>query len=255
MKILLIGDIVGKPGRRIVKELLPIIKQKHNIDFIIANGENIAGGSGVTEKTLDELFYDAGVDVITTGDHIWKKRETQKFIDNYDNLVRPLNYPEGVPGKGSVITNGIAVISLLGRIFMNPIDCPFRIVEKEIEKIKEKTNIIIIDFHAEATSEKIAMGWFLDGRVTAVVGTHTHVQTADERILNKGTAYITDMGMTGSMDSVIGRTKDAVIQKFLTQLPVKFEVATEDVRLNGVLIEIDEKSGKAVNIERIQERF
>jgi len=258
MNILVIGDIVGKPGRKAITELVPVIKDEFNIDVVIANGENTAGGSGVTEKTLSPL-YSAGVDVVTTGDHIWRKKETAGFIDDYSNLLRPCNYPPGVKGKGSVIISvgdkKIGVVNAIGRVFMQPIDCPFRAVKVEIEKLKKETNIIIFDFHAEATSEKVAMGWYLNGEVSAVVGTHTHVATADETILNKGTAYITDIGMTGSMDSVIGRKKEPVLQKFLTQVPARFDLAVDDVKLNGVIIEIDENSGKAVKIERISRRL
>ena len=256
LNILVIGDIVGKPGRELVQELLPEIKKEYSIDVVIVNGENMAGGSGVTEKPLKELLA-SGVNVVTSGDHIWKKKETQTFIDNYPQLIRPANYPQGTPGRGSyllelkTLNKPVGVVNVNGRIFMDPLDCPFKAVKREVEKLKERTNIIIVDMHAEATSEKVAMGWFLDGEVSCVFGTHTHVPTADERILPLGTAYITDVGMAGAHDSVIGREKNPVIERFLTQMPQKFDLATGDVRLNGAIISVDENTGKATGIERI----
>jgi 2',3'-cyclic-nucleotide 2'-phosphodiesterase len=255
MKILFIGDIVGKPGRRAVRELLPEIIFQHKIDFVIANCENAAAGFGVTRDVVEEIFG-SHINVLTSGNHIWDKREINEFIGDYETLLRPANYPVGSPGWGSVIrpdSSGIScgVINLMGRVFMKPIDCPFRAAEKEIEKMKKYTKTIIIDMHAEATSEKEAMGWFLDGRVSAVLGTHTHVQTADESVLPGGTAYITDVGMTGPFNSIIGIRKDAVIERFLTQIPNKFDVAKDDVRLQGVVIDVDGKSGKAAGIERL----
>ncbi|MGZ3580671.1 MAG: TIGR00282 family metallophosphoesterase [Syntrophales bacterium] len=255
MKILFIGDIVGKPGRRAVRELLPEIIFQYKIDFVIANCENAAAGFGVTRDVVEEL-YGNHISVLTSGNHIWDKREIGEFVGDYETLLRPANYPAGSPGWGSVVrpaSSGIScgVINLMGRVFMKPIDCPFRAAEREIEKMKKYTKTIIIDMHAEATSEKEAMGWFLDGRVSAVLGTHTHVQTADESILPGGTAYITDVGMTGPFNSIIGIRKDAVIERFLTQIPNKFDVAKDDIRLQGVVIDVDGKSGKALGIERL----
>src|SRR5271157_4474526 len=249
MNLLFIGDIVGKPGRRVIRELLPEIIFQHKIDFVIANCENAAAGFGVTRDVVEEL-YGSHINVLTSGNHIWDKKEIGEFVGDYEALLRPANYPAGSPGWGSVVrptSSGIScgVINLMGRVFMKPIDCPFRAAEKEIEKMKKYTKTIIIDMHAEATSEKEAMGWFLDGRVSAVLGTHTHVQTADESVLPGGTAYITDVGMTGPFNSIIGIRKDAVIERFLTQIPNKFDVAKDDVRLQGVVIDVDGKSGKA----------
>lgn len=257
MNVLLIGDISGKPGRKLIKELLPIVKKEKNIDFTIANGENAAGGVGITREIANELFYN-GIDVLTMGNHTWDNKDIFNFIDKEKRLIRPLNYPEGTPGIGSTIfclPNGIKVgiVNLLGRVFLANVECPFKTALREIERIKEETPIIFIDFHAEVTSEKVALGWYLDGKVTCVVGTHTHIQTADERILPQGTAYITDLGMTGSYNSVLGVKKELVIQKFLTQLPVRFEVAKGDESLCAVVVEVDDITGKARNIERVQE--
>ncbi|MCK4859163.1 MAG: TIGR00282 family metallophosphoesterase [Candidatus Omnitrophica bacterium] len=257
MKILAIGDIVGKPGREAVKSLLPKLKQKHSLDLVIANGENVAGGSGITPKLAEELF-NAGIDIITSGDHIWKRKEVISFLETEKRLLRPANYPQQAPGGGSIVIekNGIkvGVINLAGRIFMEGIRCPFKVAQEEIKSIKENTKIIIVDFHAEATSEKVALGWYLDGRVSAVLGTHTHIQTADEKILPQGTAYITDLGMTGPYNSVIGRKKEEVLQRFVVQVPTRFEVADGDVHLCGVVLEIDEQSGKTISIVRVNEK-
>lgn len=255
MKILFIGDIVGKPGRRAIRELLPEVIFEYKIDFVIANCENAAAGFGVTRDVVEEL-YGYHISVLTSGNHIWDKKEIGEFVGDYETLLRPANYPAGSPGWGSVIrpdSSGIScgVINLMGRVFMKPIDCPFRAAEREIEKMKKHTRIIIVDIHAEATSEKEAIGWFLDGRVSAVLGTHTHVQTADESILPGGTAYITDVGMTGPFNSVIGIRKDAVMERFLTQIPNKFDVAKDDVRLQGVIVDVDEKNGRASEIVRL----
>jgi metallophosphoesterase (TIGR00282 family) len=255
VKILFIGDIVGKPGRVAVRELLPVIIEDHRIDLVIANCENAAAGFGVTRDVVEELFRNR-VDILTSGNHIWDKKEVLEFIEDYETLLRPANYPEGAPGFGSVVMPSptsppVGVINLAGRVFMHSLECPFRTAEKEIEKLRKKTSIIIVDMHAEATSEKQALGWFLDGRVSAVVGTHTHVQTADERILPNGTAYITDLGMTGPFDSIIGTRKDAVLERFLTSMPNKFDVAKGDVRLQGVVLDVDRTSGKALGIERL----
>jgi metallophosphoesterase (TIGR00282 family) len=254
MKILFIGDIVGKPGRRAVRELLPWIVEEREIDFVIANCENAAAGFGVTSEVVEEL-YGCHIDVLTSGNHIWDKKEIMDFVEGYETLLRPANYPAGVPGHGSVVvaTPGgirVGVINLAGRVFMNPLDCPFHTADREIAKMKNKAHVIIVDMHAEATSEKIAMGWYLDGRVTAVLGTHTHVQTADDRILPGETAYITDVGMTGPFDSVIGIKKEVILQRFLLQIPNKFDVAKGDARLQGVTVEID-PDGRAKGIERV----
>jgi len=254
MKILLIGDIVGKPGRRAVRELLPWIVEERRIDLVIANCENAAAGFGVTGDIVEEL-YGCRIDVLTSGNHIWDKKEIMDAVEGYETLLRPANYPAGTPGRGSVVvaTPGgirVGVVNLAGRVFMNSLDCPFHAADREIEKIKGKAKVIIVDMHAEATSEKIAMGWYLSGRVAAVLGTHTHVQTADERILPGDTACITDVGMTGPFDSVIGIKKELILQRFLLQMPNKFEVAKGDVRLQGVTVEID-PDGRAKSIERI----
>ncbi|MEA2013979.1 MAG: TIGR00282 family metallophosphoesterase [Thermodesulfobacteriota bacterium] len=255
MKVLFIGDIVGKPGRSAVHALLPGIVGQYGVDIVIANCENAAGGFGVTKKIVDELYQDE-IDILTSGNHIWDKKETRNFIDDYETLLRPANYPEGTAGKGSVVIdtrlgNALGVLNLEGRVFMNPLDCPFRVAEREINIMKDKTDIIIVDMHAEATSEKEALGWFLDGKVSTVLGTHTHVQTADERVLPGGTSYITDIGMTGPMDSILGIKKEEALERFLTLLPNRFGVAKGDIRLQGVLIDIDDKTGKSLSIERL----
>lgn len=258
-KILFIGDIVGKPGRVAVRELLPALIEDYRIDLVVANCENAAAGFGVTRDIVEELFR-SRVDVLTSGNHIWDKKEVLEFVEDYETLLRPANYPDGVPGFGSVVVpsptgSPIGVINLAGRVFMHSMDCPFRSAEKEIEKLKKKTSTIVVDMHAEATSEKQALGWFLDGRVSAVLGTHTHVQTADERILPNGTAYITDLGMTGPFDSIIGTRKDVVLERFLRNMPNKFDVARGDVRLQGVVLGVDQASGKALEIERLNVRM
>lgn len=257
MNILMIGDIVGKPGRTIIRELLHEIKQRLEVDFVIANAENAAGGNGITKKVFNELV-DAGVEFFTMGNHVWDKKEIYDFIDKENKIIRPANYPVGAPGKGyRVITcsNGekLGILNLSGRIFLPPLDCPFKTASKLIKEIEQETANIIVDFHAEATSEKVALGWYLDGQVTAVVGTHTHIQTNDARILPQGTAYITDVGMTGPRDSVLGIKKEIVINKFLTQLPARFEVESGSSQLNAVLITIDRNTSKAKNILPIQE--
>jgi len=256
MKVLFIGDIVGRPGREIIKELLPGIRRRENIDFVIANAENSAGGSGLTVKVVDELLS-YNIDCLTTGDHIWAKKEVLKILDTEPRLLRPANYPPGVIGSGSVVlkTKGqipVGILNLQGRVFMQPIECPFRVAHREIEELSKKTRIIIVDFHAEATSEKQALGYFLDGKVSAVIGTHTHVQTADEKILTGGTAYISDAGMTGPFRSVLGRSIDAVLKRFLTSTPTRMEVAQEDVKIQGVILEIEEDSGRAKSIIRVE---
>ena len=255
VKLLFIGDIIGKPGREALSRELHRIVDRHMVDLVIANGENAAGGFGLTAETAQELFK-CGVQVLTSGNHIWDKKESLEYIKREERIVRPANYPEGTPGRGATLvrTPGgvkVGILNLEGRVFMNNLDCPFRCADREIAKLREETPIIFVDFHAEATSEKVSLGWYLDGRVSAVIGTHTHVQTADERILTAGTAYQTDAGMTGSFDSVIGVRKEDAIEKFITQRPAKFEVAKKDIRINAVVIEVDEKSGLASSIERI----
>lgn len=257
LKVLMVGDIVGRPGRKVVRELIRNYCNKLKLDLVIANGENAAGGNGITREIVDEL-YNSSVDIITMGNHTWDKKEILQFIEHEPTLVRPANYPPGTPGNGHTIVkirNGIkvAVLNLSGRVFLPPLDCPFQTVDKMLEKIKNETSLIIVDFHAEATSEKIAFGWYLDGRVSAVLGTHTHVQTADERVLPQGTGYITDVGMTGPRDSVLGVETELVIKKFVSQMPVRFEVANGTAQLNAVLLEIDERTGKTSKIQRIQQ--
>jgi 2',3'-cyclic-nucleotide 2'-phosphodiesterase len=255
VKILFIGDIIGKPGREALSRELHRIVDRHMVDLIIANGENAAGGFGLTQETAQDLFK-CGVHVLTSGNHIWDKKDALEYINREERIVRPANYPEGTPGRGATIatTPGgvkVGILNLEGRVFMNNLDCPFRCADREIAKLKEEASIIFVDFRAEATSEKISLAWYLDGRVSAVVGTHTHVQTADERLLNAGTAFITDAGMTGAFDSVIGVKKEEAIQKFVTQRPSKFEIAKKDIRINAVVVEVDEKSGLSKGIERI----
>ncbi len=257
MRILFLGDIVGRPGREITKKLIEKFKEKEKIDVVIANGENAAAGSGLTPRLAEELFSNK-IDILTSGDHIWKKREIYELLDSTDRILRPANYPPGSPGKGfTVVEFGgikVGVINLIGRVFMEAVDCPFRGVRQILKEIGKETNVIIVDVHAEATSEKIALGWFLDGKVSAVLGTHTHVQTADEKILPEGTAYITDVGMTGPFSGVIGRTKESILERFIAQLPNKFVMAENDVEMHGVILDIDEKTGKATGIKRVQEK-
>ena len=255
MRILFIGDIVGRPGRELVRQGLQAIVEHHQIDLVIANAENSAAGFGITREIGDQLL-DWGVDVMTSGNHIWDKKEALDYIGAEPRLLRPANYPAGAPGNGSYLARTrdgrtAGVVNVMGRVFMLNIDDPFAVVLREIEVLKQRTRIVFVDFHAEATSEKIAMGWHLDGRVTAMVGTHTHVQTADERILPKGTAYLTDVGMTGPHDSVIGVEIAAALARFLTALPQKFETATGNPRLNAVIVDADEQTGRATSIERL----
>ncbi len=255
VKILFVGDIVGKPGRQALSRELHRLVDRHSIDIVIANGENAAGGFGLTVEVAKELFGH-GIHLLTGGNHIWDKKEQVPLIFADRRILRPANYPAGAPGVGSTVlsTPGgvkVAVLNLEGRVFMKTLECPFLVADREIKRLKLETPIIFVDFHAEATSEKSAMGWYLDGQISALVGTHTHVQTADERILPQGTAFLTDAGMTGSFDSVIGMGKEETIHRFLTQLPAKFEVGKKDIRLNAVVIGVDEQNGKAVSIERI----
>ncbi len=257
VKILYIGDIFGRPGRRIVKERLPELVSEYAPDLVLANGENAAAGFGITPPLVDELLG-LGIAVLTTGNHIWDKKEIFPYLAEHADgpLLRPANYPPQVPGRGLFVGKtraglDYAVINLQGRVFMSAIDCPFRTADALLEGIPDTVKIRFVDMHAEATSEKLAMGWYLNGRVTAMVGTHTHVPTADEMVLPGGTAYITDLGMTGPFESVIGIEKDIAIRKFLSQLPERFEVAKEDVRLCGVLVEADAQTGRAVCIQRV----
>lgn len=256
-KILFIGDIFGQPGRRILKEVLPEVVEEYSPELILANGENAAAGFGITPPLVEELL-DLGIAVLTSGNHIWDKKEIIPYLAEHEDgrLLRPANYPSPAPGHGlyvgkSTRGTGYAVLNLQGRVFMPSIDCPFRTADALLPRIPPEVKIRIVDMHAEATSEKLAMGWYLDGRVTAMLGTHTHVPTADEIVLPRGTAYITDLGMTGPYDSVIGIDKQAIIQKFLDQIPARFEVAKGDVRLSAVLIEADAETGCALSIQRI----
>jgi metallophosphoesterase (TIGR00282 family) len=256
MRILILGDVMGRPARRAVRDLVPSLIEKEEIDLVIANAENSAGGMGVDIKSAKELLS-AGVQVLTSGNHIWKKKEIYPFLDEQESLIRPANYPAGAPGKGWCVWqhNGLRalVINVQGRVFMpNHVEDPFRCVDEILKQQGSRSPVVIVDMHAEATSEKYAMGWYLDGRASIVFGTHTHVQTADERILPNGTAYITDLGMCGPFDSVIGMEKDTVIRGFITQLPRQFEVAQDNVVLQGVITDIDEESGKARAIRRLR---
>ncbi|KJS11181.1 MAG: metallophosphoesterase [Peptococcaceae bacterium BRH_c8a] len=252
----MIGDVVGRPGRRAVIENVPGLVRDERINLTIANGENAAGGNGITREVAGELFS-AGVEVITMGNHVWNKKEIYNLIAKEDRIIRPCNYPPGAPGAGYgryETKSGIkvGVINLSGRVFMPDLDCPFRKADEVLPTLQDWSNIILLDFHAEATSEKIAMAYHLEGKISAVCGTHTHVQTADERVLPGGTAYITDVGMTGPLDSVIGVKKEAVLEKFITQMPRKFEVAAGPYQFNAVIIDIDTQTGMATNIKRIQ---
>jgi metallophosphoesterase (TIGR00282 family) len=251
LRILAIGDIIGKPGRKAVQEILPGLCDEHNIDLVIGNGENAAGGLGLTPGTAEDLF-DSGIDVITSGNHIWAHSDIIPCLDSELAILRPLNYPPMNPGRGYLLKNNVMIVNLVGRVFMGHVDCPFRAMDQLLVEFEHKSIPIIVDFHAEATSEKVAMGRYLDGRVSAVVGTHTHVGTADARILPGGTAYVTDIGMVGPMDSVIGDDPDSVIKRFLTQIPSRLSVGRGTVSFDAILVEVDEKTGKAVGIQRIQ---
>jgi 2',3'-cyclic-nucleotide 2'-phosphodiesterase len=256
MRILFIGDVVGRPGRRAIVEHLERIQSDLDIEFTIANGENAAGGMGITPEIAIEML-DAGVDVITTGNHVWAKKEIAPFLQEETRVLRPANYPPRVPGSGSGLYTSrhgtpVGVLNLEGRVFMKNLECPFRVGESETEKLKQSAAIVIVDFHAEATSEKKALGWFLNGKATAVLGTHTHVQTSDEVILSGGTGYITDVGMTGPLDSVIGIRKEIALERFLTQVHWKFDVATKDLELQGVALDVDPRSGRCTGIQRVR---
>jgi len=255
MQILFVGDIFGKPGRDIARRAIPTLVERRGIDFVIANVENSAAGFGVTGD-IAETILGYGVDAMTSGNHVWDKKEVLDYMPREPRLLRPANFPAGVPGRGSFVGRTrsgepVGVLNLMGRVFMQQLDDPFAVALREIETLRAKTRVIFVDFHAEATSEKIAMGWHLDGRVTAVVGTHTHVQTADERILPKGTACLTDAGMTGPHDSIIGVTIEAALSRFINGMPAKFEPATGPGRLNAVIVSADPKTGRATAIERL----
>ena len=257
LTILFLGDIVGEPGRSAVISRLPELKAKYGVDFIIVNGENAAGGRGITGKITIDLLR-SGVSVITTGDHIWDQKEISAFIETEPRLLRPINYPEGAPGNGSIVLETakgkVGVINVQCRTFMLPIlENPFRVMEVAVEKMRTETSVIVVDVHGETTSEKIALGRFLDGKVSAVLGTHTHVQTADEQILPGGTAFLCDAGMCGPVNSIIGRAVEPIVRRFVSNLPAQFPVATGEVRLRGALVEIDETTGRALGISRIDE--
>src|SRR5262245_54499654 len=259
MRLLFLGDVVGRPGRRALAATLPRLRREAEIDFVIANGENASNGKGINPRAAEEL-RDAGVDVLTSGNHIWQSRDIVPYMRENGRLLRPLNFAPGVPGVGWTVRPArrsqvpVAVINLIGRTFMAPAGCPFRTVEEVLPEVRRETPVIFVDMHAEATSEKVGMGWFLDGKASAVVGSHTHVQTADETILPGGTAYLTDAGMCGPEQSVLGIRTDQVLHRFRSQMPVRFEVAGGPVLVQGALIDIDERSGRATSISRVRER-
>ncbi len=250
MLILAVGDIIGRPGRQAVNELLPSLRQQYRLDLVIANGENVAGGLGLTSTTAKELL-NAGVDVLTSGNHIWAQKEIIPYLDSEMPILRPLNYPPGVPGRGYIVNGQTAVVNLIGRTFMSNFDCPFRAMDKLLAELNPKPPVIIVDFHAEATSEKVAMGRYLDGRVSAVLGTHTHVGTIDAQLLPGGTAYVTDIGMTGPIDSIIGDDTEEVIRRFMTIIPHHLSVGKGKTMFSAILVKIDDKSGRGISIERI----
>lgn len=255
LKIAFLGDVVGRSGRRAATAAVPRLKREHDVDFAIANVENAAGGFGVTEEALDELDR-AGVDFFTSGNHIWDKREGVPLLDQRSNIIRPANYPGNAPGRGFRVVRvkdaGVAIVNIQGRVFMPAIECPFRTIDKCLDQIGNGCPVKIVDIHAEATSEKVAMGWYLDGRVSLVLGTHTHVPTKDAAVLPRGTGYVTDVGMTGSHDSVLGVTKNIVIQRFLDMRPVRFEIATKDLRCDAIVADIEDTSGRTRSIEHVQ---
>lgn len=257
VKLLFIGDVVGRPGRRAVASLVPRMKAELGLDIVIANGENAAAGFGLTGPTVQELLG-AGVDVLTTGNHVFAKKEVYEILESNQRLIRPANYPPGAPGRGSTVVSAadgtaVGVLNVMGRVFMEPLDCPFRVAEHEIERLAQAATVIIVDFHAEATSEKMAFARYFDGQVAAIIGTHTHVQTADERVLPGGTAYITDVGMTGPDDSIIGVNADEALDRFLTQMPVRFHVPNAHGTLRGVVVTIDPAVGRAKSVRRVVE--
>jgi metallophosphoesterase (TIGR00282 family) len=252
MLILVIGDVIGRPGRRALGKLLPGIIERYGVDLVVANAENIAGGIGVTLATAQELL-EAGVNVLTSGNHVWAEREIIPYLDGELPILRPLNYPPAVPGRGYLVTGQVMVVNLIGRTFMGNFDCPFRAMDRLLSELESKPPVIIVDFHAEATSEKVALGRYLDGRVSAMLGTHTHVGTIDARLLPQGTAYVTDIGMTGPVDSIIGDDIEAVTSRFLTMIPHRLSVGRGRVVLNAVLVRVDEASGRALSIERVSQ--
>jgi metallophosphoesterase (TIGR00282 family) len=248
--VLAIGDIIGRPGRQAIQKLLPDLRQQYGVELVMANAENTAGGLGLTFDTAKELLA-AGVDVLTSGNHIWAQKEIIPYLDGEMPIVRPLNYPLGVPGRGYIVSSQAMVVNLIGRTFMGNFDCPFRAMDKLLAEVEPRPSVVIVDFHAEATSEKVAMGRYLDGRVSAVLGTHTHVGTIDAQVLSQGTAYVTDIGMTGPMDSVIGDDTEAVLQRFLTGMPHRLSVGKGRTMLNAVLVKVADDSGRALSIDRI----
>ncbi len=255
MNVLFLGDVVGAPGRRAVEELLPRVVNRYAIDLVLANGENAAGGIGITPAVADQLLS-LGIDLLTSGNHIWKHKEIVPYLADTDRLLRPANYPPDTPGRGCTVLETAAgeraaVLNLEGRVFMSPLECPFRTADQVLATLSPEVKVVLVDMHAEATSEKLALGWYLDGRVSAVVGTHTHVQTADERVLPGGTGYITDAGMTGPVDSVIGMKKEIILERFLSQLPQPFKVASGNIQLQGVVLRIDPQ-GRCLELERLQ---
>jgi 2',3'-cyclic-nucleotide 2'-phosphodiesterase len=258
MNLLFLGDIVGSPGRRAVEELLDRVVDRHFIDLVVGNAENASGGIGITPPVADQLL-NMGMDLLTSGNHIWKHKDIVPYLEDTDRLIRPANYPPGTPGRGYMVLETAlgekaAVINLEGRVFMNPLECPFRTVDGVLSQLPPEVKVILVDMHAEATSEKLAMGWYLDGRVSAVVGTHTHVQTADERVLPRGTGYITDVGMTGPLNSVIGMKTEVILERFLTQRPQPFKVASQNIQMQGVVLKFDDQ-GRCQEIIRLQEEL
>ncbi len=254
MKILMMGDVVGKPGRRAIQKLVPGLRKEHDVDLVIANAENCAAGSGITFDTASEL-YEAGVDILTSGNHAWAKKEIIPYMEGELPLIRPINYPPGTPGRGYIIKESVMVVNVIGRVWMADVDCPFRAMDHILEKTKGQAKIIIVDSHAEATSEHGAIGWYLDGRVSAVLGTHTHIPTCDNRVLPKGTAYVTDIGMCGPRDSVIGNDPKEVLERFLMAAHVRLQVAPGPVRFSSVLVDVDDSTGKARSIVRIDKEI
>ncbi len=248
----MIGDVIGKPGRKAVAALLPRLRREFKLDLVVANGENAAGGFGITLDTAEELLG-SGVDVLTSGNHIYDQKEIIQYLDGQIPLIRPINYPSAAPGRGHIFIKDTLVVNAMGRVFVGTFDCPFKAVDKLLESLKPLPKVILIDFHAEATSEKVAFGWYMDGRVTAVFGTHSHVPTADGRLLPRGTAYVSDLGMVGPVNSVIGNEPQDVLERFLTQVPVRLRVPGGPVSFNSVMVDIDDETGKAVSLQRVDE--